>query len=60
MTSINDRDFRKILETICTKVDLRGCKTPEEVNQRLLAKFKELQSESPLPNSGDTENSGVE
>jgi len=60
MTSINDRDFRKIIETIGTKVDLSGCKTPEEVNQRLLAKIKELQSESPSPNTVESENAGVE
>jgi len=60
MTSINDRDFRKIIETIGTKVDLRDCKTPEEIIQRLQAKTKELQSESPSQNTVESENAGVE
>jgi len=60
MTSINDRDFRKIFETFCTKVDLRGCKTPEEINQRLLAKIKELHSESQSQKTDESDNEGVE
>ena len=60
MTSINDRDFRKILDTICTKVDLSGCKTPEEIIQRLQAKIKELHSESQSQNTDESDNAGVE
>jgi hypothetical protein len=60
MVNKSDADFHKIFETISKIVDFSGCKTPDDINQRLQAKAKQLQSESPSPATDDTENRGVE
>jgi hypothetical protein len=57
---LTDKEFYKLFETLSKKVDLSDCKTPEEVNQRLLAKIKELESKSRELNNDEIENSGVE
>jgi len=54
-----DKEFLKIFETMIRKVDFSCCKTPEDVNQRLLAKIKEMESKSQSHNSSDTENRSV-
>jgi hypothetical protein len=53
-------DSQKLFETISRTIDLSDCKTPEEVNKRLLAKIKELESNSRELNNDGIENSGVE
>jgi hypothetical protein len=60
MRATQHRDFHELFERISKIVDFSGCETPDDINQRLQVKAKQLQSETPQPFSGETKNRGVE
>lgn len=41
MDSLKDKEFNEIFERISITIDLKGCKTPGDVNRRLRQKIQE-------------------
>jgi hypothetical protein len=55
-----DNEVYKLFESISKTVDFSDCKTPADVNRRLLAKIKELHSGAQSQKTDKSDNSGVE
>ena len=48
MESLTDKEFNELFDRVTRRVDLTGCRTPEDVNRRLKQKIQE-QSYLPGP-----------